>query len=253
MAEKKRLDTIVQQQYPDLSKTLIQSLIMQGKVSIEGNIITKPGTQVRCDSVIKLDLEMPKYVSRAGFKLEHALHYFSIDVTGLTALDAGLSTGGFTDCLLQHGANKVYGIDVGYGQVHEKIRSNPHVVVMERTNLRTLASLPELVDFVTLDLSFISVLKVLTAVKQHLKSDGKLMVLIKPQFEAEKGQVGRGGIVRDDKIRELIVQRVIAGIKEAGFEFIGLTESPILGADGNKEYLGYFKKILLLLNYLVND
>lgn len=240
MAEKARLDTIIQQKYPDLSKTLIQSLIMQGKVKVEGKVITKPGTQVSGDSAIEVNLEMPKYVSRAGFKLEKALEHFNLNVAGLTVLDAGLSTGGFTDCLLQHGAYRVYGIDVGYGQVHEKIRKDLRVVVMERTNLRTLENLPEPVDLVTLDLSFISVLKVLNAVKQNLKSHGKLVVLVKPQFEAEKGQVGHGGIIRDEAVRQRIVQKVIEGVKAQGFELQGITESPILGADGNKEFLAYF-------------
>ena len=161
---KMRLDALVQQKHPQLSKTFIQSLIMQGKVKVGGFAVTKAGTSVYSDELLEIDLEQPKYVSRAGFKLEKALQYFSIDVHDLVALDAGLSTGGFTDCLLQHGIKKVYGVDVGYGQAHEKIRQNSKVVVLEKTNLRHLNSLPELVDLVTLDLSFISVVKVMPAV-----------------------------------------------------------------------------------------
>jgi len=179
-------------------------------------------------------------VSRAGFKLEKALDEFEVDVAGLTVLDAGISTGGFTDCLLQRGAKKVYGIDVGYGQVHEKLRDDPRVVLMERTNLRNLERLPEKVDLVTLDLSFISILKVMPAVKRLVKPDGKIITLIKPQFEAEKGEVGRGGIVKDEKVHEKVVEKIKTGMAEFGFEMVALTESPIFGAKGNKEFLALF-------------
>jgi 23S rRNA (cytidine1920-2'-O)/16S rRNA (cytidine1409-2'-O)-methyltransferase len=243
MAQKKiRLDQLVHTRYPELSKTYIQSLIMQGKLSMNGLKMVKPGMQVAQDIAIELDLEAPKYVSRAGLKLEKALEHFGIDVNGLVVLDAGLSTGGFTDCLLQHGTKKVYGIDVGYGQVHDKIRKDSRVVVIERTNLRSLASLPELVDLVTLDLSFISVLKIMDTVCRVLKPDGQLVVLIKPQFEAEKGTVGKGGIIRDAVLHDKIINKVTAGIQERGFTLMGITESPIEGMMGNKEFLAYFKR-----------
>jgi 23S rRNA (cytidine1920-2'-O)/16S rRNA (cytidine1409-2'-O)-methyltransferase len=158
----------------------------------------------------------------------------------MVCLDAGLSTGGFTDCLLQEGARKVYGVDVGYGQVHEKIRNDPRVIVMEKTNLRYVEGLPELVDIVTLDVSFISVLKIIERVKSLLKHQGKLIVLIKPQFEAGKQDIGRGGIVKDADVHERVTKSVIEGIVKEGFSFQGIIESPILGAEGNKEFLAYF-------------
>jgi 23S rRNA (cytidine1920-2'-O)/16S rRNA (cytidine1409-2'-O)-methyltransferase len=242
MREKKRLDILIQERYPALSRTHIQSLIMQGKVTVDGERATKSGMQVNTDANIDIDLLEPKYVSRAGFKLEKALDHFGIDVKNLIALDAGLSTGGFTDCLLQRGVRKVFGVDVGYGQVHEKIRNDSRVVVMERTNLRHLGELPEKVDLVTLDLSFISVLKVIDVVKRVLKDNGSLIVLIKPQFEAEKGQVGKKGIIIDPILHEQIVKKVSNGIQSHGFTLIGIIESPIEGTMGNKEFLAYFKK-----------
>lgn len=239
---KKRLDTLVQEHFPTLSKTQIQSYIMQGKVQVDGATLTKPGTSVAEDALITLEIEEPKFVCRAGFKLEKALDHFNINVNGLTILDAGLSTGGFTDCLLQRGAKKVFGIDVGYGQVHEKIRSHNRVVVMERTNLRHIETLGELVDMVTLDLSFISILKVMDAINKVLKPHGILVTLIKPQFEAEKHQVGKKGIIKDPHIHEEVTQKVIAGIEQFGYKCQGMIESPILGGSGNKEFLAYFLK-----------
>lgn len=240
--QKKRLDLLILERYPDLSRNFIQSLIMQGKVLVDGKKITKAGTPIDITSEIELKVDQPKYVSRAGFKLEKALDYFNIDITDYIALDAGLSTGGFTDCLLQRGVRKVYGVDVGYGQVHEKIRNDSRVVVMERTNLRYLEPLPEKVDIVTLDLSFISVLKVIDVVADILKEQGELVVLIKPQFEADRVDVGKGGIIKDEAIHHRVLEKVTRGIEEQGFICKGVTESPILGSSGNKEFLGYFVK-----------
>lgn len=237
---KKRLDQLVQEHLPQYSRNQISSFIMQGYVTVDGIKITKPGAQIKEDALIEYSFQEPKYVSRAGLKLEHALDNFSIDVKDLVIVDAGISTGGFTDCLLQHGAKKIYGIDVGYGQVHEKIRKDPRVIILERTNLRELKELPEKVDIATLDLSFISVLKVMPAVSNLLKENSKLIILIKPQFEAEKGQVGKGGIIRDTKLHEEIIKKVISGVSEFGFQLVGVIESPILGATGNKEFLAYF-------------
>lgn len=239
---KRRLDSAVQELLPQYSRQQIQSWIMQGKVRVEDEVVTKPGTQVSHDEKISYIIEEPKYVSRAGLKLEKALDHFHVTVTGLVVLDAGISTGGFTDCLLQYGAQKVYGIDVGYGDVHDKIRNNPRVVIMEKTNLRNLATVGELVDLVTLDLSFISVLKVMPAVMKILKPDGQLIVLIKPQFEAGKDEVSSGGIVRNEKVRHVIVELVVEGIEKYGFQSMGVIDSPILGAKGNKEFLAYFKR-----------
>ena len=243
MKKKERLDLRVLEQYPHLSRTFVHSLIMQGKVAVDGVIITKQGTPILLTSSIVVDESVPKYVCRAGFKLEKALDFFACDVAGLVALDAGLSTGGFTDCMLQRNIARVYGVEVGYGQVHEKIKQDSRVVVMERTNLRNLKSLPEVVDLVTLDLSFISVLKVMDAVVPLLKDGGKLIVLIKPQFEAEKKEVGRGGIVKNPEVHQRVQEKIIAGICAYGFEFKGVTESPIQGTMGNTEFLAYFIKI----------
>lgn len=241
---KKRLDAVVQDHLPQYSKRQIQSWIMQGKIKVDGKVVTKPGAQVAHDVPLEMDIEEPKFVSRAGFKLEKALDAFNIDVAGLIALDAGISTGGFTDCLLQRGIKKVYGIDVGYGQVHEKVLRDDRLVLHERTNLRELRDLDEKVDLVTLDLSFISVLKVMDVIDHVLKKDtGQLIVLIKPQFEARKDQIGRGGIIKDEVVHKEVVDRVTAGIKNYGFKLIGVIESPILGATGNKEFLAYFKRV----------
>lgn len=239
---KKRLDALVQDLYPYLSRTHIQSLIMQGKVMVDGVSVTKSGVQFDEAANIVADLEVPKFVSRAGLKLEGALEHFDIDVTDLVALDAGLSTGGFTDCLLQRGIKKVYGIDVGYGQVADKIRNDPRVIVRERVNLRNMPPLEEPVDIITLDLSFISVLKVMDVVAHNLKKGGKLIVLIKPQFEAERYQVGRGGIIKDDAVHKEVIDKVTSGIIAHGFTLVGVIESPILGGEGNKEFLAYFTK-----------
>jgi 23S rRNA (cytidine1920-2'-O)/16S rRNA (cytidine1409-2'-O)-methyltransferase len=240
---KKRLDQRVQEQNPQYSRTQIQSWIMQGKVFVEDKPVTKAGTLVDDEAWVELRVEEPKYVSRAGFKLEKALDHFAIDVHDLVVLDAGISTGGFTDCLVQHGIKKVYGVDVGYGQVHEKIARDAHVELLERTNLRTLTSVGELVDLVTLDLSFISVLKVMDTVNKLLKKDtGQLVVLIKPQFEAAREDVGRGGIIKDSKVHQEVIARVTHGIEQYGFDVIGVIDSPILGGSGNKEFLAYFKR-----------
>jgi 23S rRNA (cytidine1920-2'-O)/16S rRNA (cytidine1409-2'-O)-methyltransferase len=225
---------------PEVSRVQIVKLIEQGLVRVDGKTLTKPGQQVRDEALVECDFAAPKYVSRAGLKLEHALKTFAIDVSGKIALDAGLSTGGFADCLLQHGALKIYGVDVGTNQAHAKIKADQRVLILEQTNLRYLAGLPEPVDLVTLDLSFISLLKVVPNVLQFLKPGGILMTLIKPQFEVGPGQVGSGGIVKDVQVREQAVQAVIAGIVATGFLFGGLINSPITGGDGNHEYLAYF-------------
>lgn len=240
MKKKQRLDMRVQELHPELSRAHIQSLIMQGKVTVHEQKVTKSGAAVAPDAVIAVDLSQEKFVSRAGYKLEGALEHFNLDVHNFVVLDAGLSTGGFTDCLLQRGVKKVYGVDVGYGQAHEKIRQDSRVAVMERTNLRELRDVGELVDLVTLDLSFISVLKVMDAVDAVLKPNGHLIVLIKPQFEARPEQVGRGGIIKDPKVHQEVIHNVTEGIKAHGYTLQGVIESPILGGEGNKEFLGYF-------------
>lgn len=242
--EKKRFDQLLAEIYPHYSRQQIQGWIMQGKAYADGKQLTKPGTMLRADVPVRLEVEEPKFVGRAGFKLEAALDHFGIDVTGMIAMDAGISTGGFTDCLLQRGISRVYGVDVGYGQLHEKIRNDARVIVRERTNLRDLETLGEQVDVVTLDLSFISVLKVMDAVSRILKPDGKLIILIKPQFEAQKHAVGRGGIIKNPSIHNEVIERVKEGMHARGFTCHGVIESPILGGSGNKEFLAYFTRMV---------
>ncbi|MCK4651384.1 TlyA family RNA methyltransferase [Candidatus Babeliales bacterium] len=240
--EKKRLDLLVQEKYPQFSRNQVQGWILRGKVTVDGKIIDKAGTMVSALSEIVLSVKEPKYVSRAGCKLEKALDHFNINVTDLVVLDSGISTGGFTDCLLQRGVKRVYGVDVGHGLVHEKLLKDPRLVVIEKTNLRYLEKLPELVDLVTLDLSFISILKVMPAILLLLKPQGKIITLIKPQFEAERGQVGKGGIVKDEKVHQQVIEKIKNGMKEFDFKMIGVIESPILGGKGNKEFLALFEK-----------
>jgi 23S rRNA (cytidine1920-2'-O)/16S rRNA (cytidine1409-2'-O)-methyltransferase len=235
-----RLDQLLLQHLSHLSRNQASSFIMQGKVKVDGKVVTKPGASVSADASVECIDQKPKYVSRAGFKMEKALEDFGIDVKDKVVLDAGISTGGFTDCLLQNGAKKIFGVDVGYGQVHEKVGNDPRVVVMERTNLRKLTELPEKVDLVTLDLSFISVLKVIESVKNLMKDDAELIVLIKPQFEAEKHQVGRGGIIKDPEVHQEVIEKVKAGLEQHGFNCKKIIDSPIEGTSGNKEFLGYF-------------
>ncbi|HTM05877.1 MAG TPA: TlyA family RNA methyltransferase [Patescibacteria group bacterium] len=243
MKQKIRFDCLLHMQYPEFSRRTIQQFIVQGHAFINGAVLCKPGQGVCAGSQVFLDAEKPKFVSRAGFKLEAALHAWSIVVEGMVCMDAGISTGGFTDCLLQRGAQRVYGIDVGHGQLDPKIAYDDRVILLEKTNLRTLTSLAELVDIVTLDLSFISVVKVMEAVERFLKNDGTLLILIKPQFEVEGHLIGRGGIVKNDEVRNTAVQKVIAGVQVYGFIFQGVMQSPLSGADGNIEFLAHFKKI----------
>ncbi len=238
--EKKRLDILVQEKNPKFSRNQIQSYILQRKVKVAGKIVDKAGTILPVDSEITLDVKEAKYVSRAGFKLEKALDSFDVDVKNLVILDSGISTGGFTDCLLQRGAKQIYGVDVGYGQVHEKVLQNERLVLMERTNLRYLNLLPEKVDLVTLDLSFISLLTVMPAVIKHMKDDARIITLIKPQFEAGSANVGRGGIVKDEKVHQMVIEKIKKGMLSFGFKMKDLTESPIFGAKGNKEFLALF-------------
>lgn len=242
---KQRLDELTIARYPEFSRTVVQSWIAQGKVLVDGQPVTKAGTKVKSTVAVDIIAEQPKFVCRGGLKLEKALDHFGIDVDGCVCLDSGLSTGGFTDCMLQRGATKVYGVDVGYGQVAEKIRVHPRAVVLERTNLRYLQPLPDAVDVAALDLSFISVLKVLPAVAATMRNDGKgkLVVLIKPQFEARRSQIGAKGVVRDPAVHEEVIKRVVDGAAEIGFAYVAHTVSPIKGAkEGNTEFLAYFTR-----------
>jgi 23S rRNA (cytidine1920-2'-O)/16S rRNA (cytidine1409-2'-O)-methyltransferase len=204
-----------------------------------GQKIDKAGQTVPADVEIRLLGEKPKYVSRAGQKLEAALDAFSIDVAGKICLDVGSSTGGFTDCLLQHGAQRVYAVDVGTAQLHWNIRQDPRVIVNENVNARYLSKeiVPEPVDFACCDVSFISVTLILPALPPLLRPEAGLVVLVKPQFEAGRGQVGKGGIVRDPQQHREAVEKVRAAMLAIGFAQVQEIESPILGAEGNKEFL----------------
>ena len=216
-------------------------MIMAGEVTVSGKVITKPGTLVDENSELKLAEKLP-YVSRGGFKLAHALDEFKLDVNSLTAVDVGASTGGFTDCLLQRGAQRVYAIDVGYGQLDYKLRQDPRVVVMERVNAHHPFTLPEKVNIATIDVSFISVTQIIPNVVDHLTVKGHIIVLFKPQFEARRQEVGKGGIIKDPQIHALVLGRFIAWITEHDLRLRGLIASPILGAEGNKEFLLYLTK-----------
>jgi 23S rRNA (cytidine1920-2'-O)/16S rRNA (cytidine1409-2'-O)-methyltransferase len=221
---------------------MIQSWILQGKVLVDGRVAGKAGMAVTDKAIVEITAETPKYVCRAGYKLEAALEKLNIDVAGKVALDSGLSTGGFTDCLLQYGASFVYGVDVGYGQVAERIRTDKRVNVIERTNLRYLSGLPQNVDLVTLDLSFISILLVMPAVKAVMNQESTLVTLIKPQFEARRSQVGGGGVVRDPEVHKEVLEKIINGVEAFGFTNEGWIESPIKGAEGNVEFLACFRR-----------
>ncbi len=224
---------------------------MAGVVEVEGRRVDKPGTAV--PGAARLEVLAPRepFVSRAGRKLAAALDHFGIDPAGRVCLDAGASTGGFTDCLLQRGAARVYALDVGYGQLDHRLRTDPRVVVMERTNARHLASdaLPEPCGLITVDVSFIALAKVVPALLPHLAPGGLLLPLIKPQFEAGRGAVGKGGILRDEAAREKVVRetaeglaRLGAGPAGVGLELAGLFDSPIHGTGGNREAFALLRK-----------
>ena len=217
------------------SRAKAQALTMAGEVVVEGKAIIKPGTLVNEEAAITI-LEPPPFVSRGGLKLKHALDKFRLDVSSKVVADVGASTGGFTDCLLKHGASRVYAIDVGYGQLDHRLRQDSRVVVIDRTNARYPIPLPEKVDLTTIDVSFISVEKVIPSVARLLKDDGYLLVLIKPQFEAKRGEVGKGGVIKQPIVHARVLGHFIAWAIEHRFRLGGLVASPILGASGNKEF-----------------
>ncbi|XP_057517439.1 uncharacterized protein LOC130798466 isoform X2 [Amaranthus tricolor] len=237
--KKRRLDEVCLERFQQYSRNFIQSWIIQGKVLVNGKVVTKAGTPVSDEALVEIKAEIPKYVCRAGYKLEAAIEQLEIDVSGKVALDSGLSTGGFTDCLLQNGASFVYGVDVGYGQVAHKIYQDERVSVMERTNLRYLPGLPQKVDLVTLDLSFISILLVMPAVVKVMKEQSTIITLVKPQFEAKRSQVGKGGIVKDPEVHKEVLEKIINGVQSYGFISKGWIESPIKGAEAFQEEFGF--------------
>jgi len=240
--KKERLDTLVQRQ-ANVSRSKAQGLIHTGHVYLpDGTRAEKPG--IRLDPDTALDIkEGARFVSRGGEKLEGALRDFGVDVSGVTAIDVGASTGGFTDCLLQHGATKVFAVDVGYGQLAWELREDPRVTVLERTNIRKLKreSLDVPPDFFVADCSFISLSLVLPPLADLLQTDARGLVLIKPQFEAGKHQVGKGGVVRDEAVREMVVKRVLDEAAEMGYERVGVKPSVLKGPAGNQEFFAYLR------------
>ena len=232
---KRRIDSLLVERGLAESRAKAQALIMAGEVEVEGKAAIKPGTMVAEEVVITLR-QPPPFVSRGGIKLDYALEQFRLDVSSKVAADIGASTGGFTDCLLQRGASRVYAVDVGYGQLDYRLRQDGRVVVMERVNARYPISLPEKIDLATIDLSFISVEKVIPSVAKLLKEDGYLLVLLKPQFEAKRNEVGKGGIVKKPLVHARVIGRFIAWAVKNSFRMGGVVASPILGAEGNTEF-----------------
>jgi 23S rRNA (cytidine1920-2'-O)/16S rRNA (cytidine1409-2'-O)-methyltransferase len=237
-----RLDQLLVARGLYTSREQARRAVMAGQVRVAGQVVDKPGAAVAEDALLTVAARDP-FVSRAGGKLAAALDHFAIDPRGWVCLDAGASTGGFTDCLLQRGAARVYALDVGRGQLDWRLRQDPRVVTMEGINARHLAAdaLPERCSMVTVDLSFISLLKVVPALVPHLAPGGLLLALIKPQFEVGRGAVGKGGIVRDEELRQRVIGERVAGIAALGMEPLGVMDSPIAGAEGNVEALALFR------------
>ena len=247
---KKRADLLLVERGLAESREKAQALIIAGLVNYPGGKVAKPGDTFPSDIPLKLKGRLP-YVSRGGIKLAHALDRFGVDVSDLVALDVGASTGGFTDCLLQRGARKVYAVDVGHGQLDYGLRRDPRVVVMERVNAHHPFPLPlldpriaenEKVPVATVDVSFISVTKVAHNISKHLEEGGRLIALVKPQFEARRDEVGRGGVIKDPAIHATVLGRVIVWAVSAGFRLRGLIPSPILGDAGNREFFLLLRK-----------
>ena len=241
MGERKRLDSLLVDLGLVESRAKAQALIMAGEVMVGGKAVIKAGTPVAKDAEITIT-EPPPFVGRGGIKLEHALNEFGLEVAGRVAVDIGASTGGFTDCLLKRGAVRVYAVDVGYGQLDYKLRRDSRVVVMERVNARYPFSLPEKMNLAVMDVSFISVEKVIPPVAGLLEDDGWLVVLLKPHFEARRGEVGKGGVIKDPAVRARVLGRFIAWMSGHGFSLGGLLESPIRGASGNTEFLALLRR-----------
>ena len=232
---RQRVDLLLVQKGLAENQLQAQALVLAGKVFADGSPMAKPGMAVSVDT--ELQVSGPEaFVGRGGVKLEHALDVFGIDVTGKVAGDIGASTGGFTDCLLKRGVARVYAIDVGKGQLDWRLRRDPRVIVKEGVNARYPLSLPEVLDIVTIDVSFISVTKIIPPAAGALREGGCLVVLIKPQFEAEKREVARGGVVRDPDVHARVLARFITWAVTNCWRILGLTTSPIQGADGNTEF-----------------
>lgn len=254
---KERVDLLLVERGLADNRSQAQRMIMAGKVRVEGQIVPKPGMQVALDAHIEIE-ERPRFVSRGGEKLEAALKAFSIEVCGKVCVDVGASTGGFTDCLLQYGAKKVFAVDVGQGLLHWKLRQDEKVVVLENTNARFLKSIPERPDIVTIDVSFISLKVLLGVVRGWFEGEnGQVIALIKPQFEAGKGLADLGkGVIRDPRIHEAVLRDVLAFAENQDFQAGGLIRSPLKGPKGNIEFLAYLlypKKEGSDLNHLIEE
>lgn len=239
---KERLDKILIERDLVETREKAKALIMEGKVFVNDIPVTKAGTLVSTDANITLKGQIP-YVGKGGLKLEAGLDHFGIVLEGLVVMDIGSSTGGFTDCMLKRGIKKVYCIDVGYHQLAWQLREDPRVILFERTNIRYLdrARIPDEVDFITIDVSFISLKKIIPKAMEFLTGGGKILALIKPQFEVGRGEVGKGGVVRDATKRMHAVEGIKKFVEEIGLNVIGIFQSPIKGSKGNIEYFIYLK------------
>lgn len=244
MSDKKRLDIALFEQGFAESREKAKALIMSGIVYVNDQKEIKAGRDIKSDDVIEVRGSALKYVSRGGLKLEKAMESFPITLDGKICMDIGASTGGFTDCMLQNGASKVYSIDVGYGQLAWKLRSDERVVNLERTNFRyvTREQIPEEIDFASVDVSFISLEKILPVMYELLKDFGEAVCLIKPQFEAGRENVGKKGVVRDPAVHLSVIEKITAFANANSFDILGLEHSPVKGPEGNIEYLMFIKK-----------
>jgi 23S rRNA (cytidine1920-2'-O)/16S rRNA (cytidine1409-2'-O)-methyltransferase len=236
--DKKRLDVVVFERELASSREKARAMIMAGEILVDGVLSPKPGTTISVNAEITVKSK-PRYVSRGGEKLENALNTFPIETNGRICADVGASTGGFTDCLLQHGVAKIYSIDVGYGQIALSLRDDARVVVIERTNARYLEKLPEPISLVVIDASFISLRLLLPVIKGWLLPQADIIPLIKPQFEAGLHDVGKGGVVRDPKVHARVLEVVLTFAHQLGFTPLGLIQSPLKGPAGNKEFLAW--------------
>ncbi|MCK4535601.1 MAG: TlyA family RNA methyltransferase [Desulfuromonadales bacterium] len=245
MASKERLDKLLVERGLAASRERARALILAGQVVVGEHTVDKAGTQVSVDAAIRLKGKDIPYVSRGGLKLEKALSAFDLDVRDRTVLDVGASTGGFTDCLLQHGAARVFAVDVGYGQLAWPLRENPKVVNLERTNIRQLQpdALDAVPDLAVIDTSFISLDKVLPPTLNLLSTGADVVALIKPQFEVGRGQVGKGGVVRDPDLHQQVIDRIRRLALELDCTVLDLVESPLLGPKGNREFLIHLRRI----------
>lgn len=252
---RKRLDIYLTERNFFNSRARAKAMIMAGRVLVNEQKVDKAGTMVADDVQIRILGEDMPFVSRGGLKLQKAIEVFRINLSGKVAADIGASTGGFTDCMLQHGAKKVYAIDVGYGQLAWKLRSNVQVVNMERTNIRNVTRKDFLdeIDFVSIDVAFISLEKVLPVVYDLLKDGGEVVALIKPQFEAGREHVGKKGVIRDKNIHAAVIEKVINCAAGIGFSMCGLDFSPIKGSEGNIEYLAHMAKNGSMVNIEVSS